>query len=418
MFVFGRKKGVVGVGSTGWRAMVVWSMLKLFGTRPARWDPQHAMPYFDHNATTPPAPEACRAMADACVRVWGNPSSPHWAGQAARMLIEEARAAVAGLFCVGAADVVFTSGGTEAACQVLLGGEALYRPRHLIVSPVEHACVLSSAEALEAAGWRVTRLRVDGQGRVDPADVRQAIAPDTALISVMTANNDTGVLQPLAEIADVARSAAVPFHSDAVQAAGRLALDLNRIGVDFATISGHKLYGPKGSGAVICGSRRRPGALLRGGEQEGGLRAGTEDVPAIAGLGAAAALARRRWAQEAARLATLRDRLEAWLCENCADAVVHGAGAERLPNTLNIAFPGVRAAALAARLDLEGVAVATTSACASKTEHPPHVLLAMGVPPELALASVRFSLGEGNTLEEVEEAAGLVIRLLTELRRA
>ncbi len=393
-------------------------MLSALDLRPEWRSPSALMPYFDHNATTPPAPEVCRAVTDACMRCWGNPSSPHRAGQEARALVEEAHSGVGALFGVEAPDVLFTSGGTEAACQVLLGGDALWRPRHLIVSPVEHACVLSAAEALEAAGWRVTRLRVDGQGRVDPEDVRRAIAADTALISVMTANNDTGVVQPLAGIAEVARAAAVPFHTDAVQAAGRLALDLPRIGVDFATISGHKIYGPKGIGAVLCGSRRRPGALLRGGEQERGLRAGTENVPAIAGLGVAAGLARQRQGAEALRLAALRDRLEAMLCDACADAVVHGAGAERLPNTLNIAFPGVRAVVLAVRLDLEGVAVATTSACAAKVESPPHVLLAMGVPPELALGSLRFSLGEGNTEAEVDEVAGLVIRLLPELRRA
>ncbi len=359
------------------------------------------MIYLDHNATTPMDPRVRRVMEAAFESCWGNPSSAHRIGQEARAALVTARSQVAALAGVAEGDVLFTAGGTEAVCQVLLGGDALLRPRHLIVSAVEHPCVLACAEFLESAGWRVTRLAVDAQGRVDPADIRTALRRDTALISVMSANNDTGVLQPLDDIAAVARSEAVPFHTDAVQTAGRLPLRTAQRGIDFVSISGHKFHGPKGTGAVAFGSRRRPGVLLHGGAQEQGLRAGTEDVPALAGLGEAARIARGRQDADGGRLRELRDTLEALLLERCPGAVVHGAGAERLPNTLYMGFPGVRGLALTMRLDLDDIAVSTTSACASGTETPPHVLLAMGVPPELALGSVRFSLGSGNTADEI-----------------
>jgi cysteine desulfurase len=287
----------------------------------------------------------------------------------------------------------------------------------LITTAVEHPCVLAAAAALEAAGWRVTRLGVDGQGRVAPDDVRAALATDTALISVMLANNDTGVLQPVAEIAGIARASGIPMHTDAVQAIGRMPVDALRLGADFLTLSGHKFHGPKGTGAVVCASARRPGVLLHGGSQEHGLRAGTENVPALVGMGVAARLARQRLDAAARQMGVLRERLEARLLEVAPDAVVHGAGADRLPNTLSIAFPGVRALALAMRLDMEGIAVSTTSACSTGSDAPPHVLVAMGVPPSLALASIRFSLGHDTTVAEIDEAVARIAALLPEVRR-
>ena len=376
------------------------------------------MIYFDHNSTTPPDADVLRAAESASATLWGNPSSPHLLGQEARAALNEARAQVAALGHVAGSDVIFTSGGSEAACQVLLGGDALTRPRHLITSAIEHPCVLSAASALEAAGWRVTRLPVDRQGRVNPDDVRTAISKETALISVMTANNDTGVIQPVAAIGDIARSEAIPFHTDAVQAAGKIHFDIQQIGADFATISAHKFQGPKGCGAVLLGSSRRPSALIRGGEQEWGLRAGTENVPALVGMGIAARLATERLALNIHHTLQMRLQLEGLLRDACPDLLVHGAEAERLPNTLYVAFPGVRGSSLAMRLDLEGIAVSTTSACSSRTSTPPHVLIAMGVPPSLALSSLRFSLGGGNSLEEVEQVAKIIARIVPELRRA
>lgn len=375
------------------------------------------MIYLDHNATTQPDPRVREAVARTLAEHWGNPSAQHALGQDARALLVEARAEVAGLAGVAATDVVFTSGGTESVCQVLLGGDALSRPRHLITSSVEHPCVLSAADALEAAGWHVTRLPVDGRGVVDPAAVRAALTPETALVSIMLANNDTGVLQPVAAIAEIAREAGIPMHTDAVQAAGRIPVDATALGVDFLTLSGHKFHGPKGSGAIACASARRPGALLRGGSQEQGLRAGTENVPALVGMGVAARLARQGLDSATPRLLALRDRLEQGLLGVAPDAVVHAAGTARLPNTLNIAFPGTKAYTLAARLDLEGIAVSTTSACATGSDQPPHVLVAMGVPPSLALASVRFSLGKDNTADEVDAAIACIAALLPEARQ-
>ena len=375
------------------------------------------MIYLDHNSTTRPDPAVRLAMAEAQEKCWGNPSAQHGPGQEARVALDAVRGKVARLAGVTPMDVIFTSGGTEAVNQVLLGGRALAEPRHLIVSAIEHSCVLDTATLLEQVGWQVTRLPVDGRGLVDPADLRRALQPDTALISVMLANNDTGVLQPVRALAAIAREAAVPLHTDIVQAAGRIALDAAELGADFLTLSGHKFHGPKGTGAVICASRRRPAALLHGGPQEYGLRAGTENVPALTGMGLAAELAWQSLDSATRRMRRLRNRLEEGLTGQLADVVVHGAGVERLPNTLYLAFKGVRAQALAARLDLDGIAVSTSSACSTGSDAPPHVLLAMGVPPSLALASIRFSLGRDNTSDEVERTIETVTRLVTEMRR-
>jgi cysteine desulfurase len=370
------------------------------------------MIYLDHNATTPPAPEVKAALNDCLDRTWGNPSSLHAAGQAARAVREEARRAVAALVHARPDCVLFTSGATEAANQLLLGPLLTGgRPRHLIVSAVEHPCVLEPARALESLGWAVTRVGADAEGRVDPQAVADALRPDTALVSVMLANNDTGVLQPVREIAILARQRGVLVHTDAVQAAGRILVDFDDLGVDFLTLSAHKFYGPKGVGALVARDPNRLAPLLFGGSQEHARRAGTENVPGIAGLGAAARLAARDLAAEAARVAALRDHLQAGLLAAFPDARVNGGGAERLPNTLNIAFPGIDAVTAVMNLDLADIAAATTSACATAKREPPHVLTAMGLPPALALASLRFSLGRANTESEI----GRVVAVLTDL---
>ncbi len=375
------------------------------------------MIYLDHNSTTRPDPAVRQAMVEAQEFCWGNPSAQHSLGQEARAALDEARGQVARLAGVTAMDVIFTSGGTEAVNQVLLGGRALAEPKHLIVSAIEHPCVLDAATLLERAGWEVTRLPVDGRGIVDPADLRRALKPETALISVMLANNDTGVMQPVRELATIAREAAIPLHTDIVQAAGRVAVNAVDLGADFLTLSGHKFHGPKGTGAIICGTRRRPAALLHGGPQEAGLRAGTENVTALTGLGVAAELVWQSLDSATDYMRELRDRLEEGLTAELADVVIHGAGVERLPNTLYMAFEGVRAQRLAARLDLDGIAVSTSSACSTGSDAPPHVLLAMGVSPALALGSIRFSVGRDNTRDEIEETIGRVAELVTEMRR-
>lgn len=375
------------------------------------------MIYLDHNATTPPAPDVTAAVADCLARTWGNPSSLHAAGQAARAVREAARRDLATLLHARSASVLFTSGATEASNQLLLG--PLLRPggqrRHLIVSAVEHPCVLEPAEVIERLGWSVTRIGVDAEGRVNPQAVADALRPDTALVSVMLANNDTGVLQPVREIAALARACGVPVHTDAVQAVGRIPVDFEALGVDFLTLSAHKFYGPKGVGALVARDPEKLAPLLFGGAQERALRAGTENLPGIAGLGAAARLAARDLASEAARVSALRDRLQAGLLAAFPDARVNG-GAERLPGTLNIAFPGVDAITAVMNLDLADIAAATTSACATATREPPHVLTAMGLPPGLALASLRFSLGRSNTEAQVDRALAVLSDLIPQLR--
>lgn len=376
------------------------------------------MIYLDHNATTTPAPEAVRAMNDSLVRAWGNPSSLHALGQTARAAREAARRAVAALVRAQPANVFFTSGATEATNQLFLGPllKPGCQPRHLIVSAIEHPCVLEPARALESLGWAVTRVGVDAEGRVDPQAVAAAFRPDTALISVMLANNDTGVLQPVREIAALARPRKIRVHTDAVQAAGRIPVDFGALGVDFLTLSAHKFYGPKGVGALVAREPAALAPLLVGGSQERALRAGTENLPGIVGFGAAAELAARELEGNAARIAALRDRLQAGLLAAFPDARVNGGGAARVPNTLNITFPGLDAVAAVMNLDIAGVAAATTSACSTASQQPPYVLTAMGLAPEEARASLRLSLGRGNTEEEVDRVIVIMTELIPLLR--
>ncbi len=376
------------------------------------------MIYLDHNATTPPAPEVVEAMAACLARAWGNPSSLHACGQEARAAREAARRACAALLHAPPSNILFTSGATEAANQLLLGPlfRAATQPRHLIVSAIEHPCVLEPAHVLESLGWGVSRIGVDVEGRVDPQAVAAAIRPDTALISVMLANNDTGVLQPIREIVNLARPRRIPVHTDAVQAVGRIPVDFEALGVDFLTLSAHKFYGPKGVGALVFRDAAALAPLLFGGSQERSLRAGTENLPGIAGLGAAAQLAARTLAQDAARIAALRDRLQAGLLAAFPDARFNGGLAPRVPNTLNVSFPGIDAVTAVMNLDIADIAAATTSACSTANRQPPYVLTAMGLPPELALASLRFSLGRANTEAEIDRVIAVLSDLIPQLR--
>ncbi len=371
--------------------------------------------YLDNNATTPVLPEVWEAMRPYFAEQFGNASSIHHHGQQTRAAVERAREAVAALLGCRAAEVVFTSGGTEGDNLALFG---LVEPGdNVVTSAVEHHAVLNAAKQLERRGCEVTFVPVDGRGLVDPGDVRRAIRPNTRLISIMMANNETGVVQPLEEIGRVAAEADVYFHADAVQAAGKVPIDVQRIGCDLMTISGHKMHAPQGTGALYV----RRGTLLRplfyGGNHERGRRAGTENVPGIVGFGRAAELAREGLSNgETARLAGLRDHLESTVLREFEGVGLNGAGAPRVPTTTNIFLEWIEGEALVIALDLKGLAVSTGAACSSGAIEPSHVLTAMGLSPERARASLRFSLGKENTAEDVDFALSVLPEALARLR--
>lgn len=364
--------------------------------------------YLDHNATTPVRPEVASAMAPYLAEVSGNPSSLHRFGLEAREAVEGARARLASLLGAGAGDLHFTGGGTEADNWALKGVVAAARrarPRQalrLVTTSIEHAAVLHPARYLADLGVDVAEAPASERGIVDVEALLAQVDERTILVSVMHANNETGVLQPVREIAAALRQRGVPLHVDAVQSFGKVPVRVEDLGADLVSLSAHKLYGPKGVGALYV----RPGTalepLIHGGGHEAGLRAGTENVAGIVGFAAAAALSVDEMAGLVERLTVLRDRLEAGIRERTEGAVPHGAWAPRLPNTLSVAFPGVDAEALVTALDLEGIAVSSGSACSAGRAGPSHVLLAMGVPPHVAASSLRFSLGRDNTADQVD----------------
>ncbi len=366
--------------------------------------------YLDFNATTPPAPEAVRAMEEALREGWGNPSSSHPIGRRAREILDRARAEVASLLGTGADEIVFTSGGTESDhAAILATTEALRdRSRHVVISAIEHPAVEEACRTLETRGGTVTRVDVGRDGRVDPGAIERAFRPDTVLVSVMHANNETGVIQPVEEIAERARRRGILVHTDAAQSVGKITVSVDRLGVDLLTIAGHKFYAPKGIGALYLRRGTPIEPWIRGGGQERGLRGGTEPIPAIAGLGAACALARAEGTGRTKHLAQMRDRLERLLRGAFPSLVVHGAGAPRLPNTLSCAIPGVRAKTLLEALEGR-VAVSAGAACHSGDDAPSRVLLAMGVSPDLARATLRFSTGRSTTPDEVDAALGRIL---------
>jgi cysteine desulfurase len=369
--------------------------------------------YFDHNATTPVAPEVLQSLQECMAEVYGNASSIHYYGQAAKRHLEGARRAVAARLGCDNREIVFTSGGTEADNLAIFGVVRRASPgSHVITSAIEHPAVLNTCAQLEREGYSVTQLPVDGAGRVDADDVRRALRPDTVLITVMHANNETGVVQPMEEIAAIAREAGVPFHSDAVQTAGRLPVRLGSGAPDLLSISGHKFGAPKGVGALYVRKGVELQALLYGGHHERDRRAGTENVPGAVALGRAASLS-----QDWNTLAPLRDRLERGILNLVPAASVNGGGAERLPNTTNIRFDGIEGEAMVISLDLRGYAVSSGSACSSGAVEPSHVLLAMGLSPRDARSSVRFSLGPANTAAEVDGLIEAVAGSVSHLRR-
>lgn len=365
--------------------------------------------YLDHNATTPLHPEVLEAMLPYLREQYGNASSRHEYGRAARRAVDEARQQVAAATGAHATEVVFTSGGSESNNLFLKGAAASLRPGLLAVSAVEHPCIARPVEQLARQGWEVATLAVDGEGRVEQGAYAELLARRPALVSVMLANNETGVLQDVAALAQAARPTGAWFHSDAVQVLGKLELDfraLNGAGVHALSVSSHKIGGPKGAAALVLDKRVELQPLIAGGGQERNLRSGTENVPAIVGFGAACALAARNVKENRRRLADLRQQLEAGLHHQ--GARIFGAGAERLPNTSYFAFPGVDGETLVGYLDRAGFAVASGAACSSANPEPSRVLMAMGVAPELARGAVRLSLGATSTAAQIEEFLGVL----------
>ena len=373
--------------------------------------------YFDHNATTPVAPAVLDDMRTCLAEVYGNASSIHHFGQAAKERLETARRRVAALLGAGEKDIVFTSGGTEADNLAILGvvraamGPAGRPTRHVITTAIEHPAVLNTCAQLEREGFAVDYLPVGAGGVVDPGDVRRALRFETVLITVMHANNEIGTIQPIREIAAIAREAGVCCHSDGVQAAGRLPLRMDDLGVDLYSISAHKFYGPKGAGALYVRKGTRLAPILFGGHHERDRRAGTENVPAFSAMGVAAANIPQT------DLAPLRDRLERRVLESVLGAYVNGAGSPRLPNTSNLAFDFIQGEPLVIALDLRGFAISSGSACSSGAVEPSHVLRAIGLSDAKARSSIRISLGASNTVEQVDALADAIIESVAHLRR-
>ncbi|HEX6163881.1 MAG TPA: cysteine desulfurase family protein [Vicinamibacterales bacterium] len=375
--------------------------------------------YLDHNATTPLDPLVADRMAQAMRDVWGNASSVHHFGQQAKAALDEARSSVGALIGGDASEIVFSAGGTESDNLAIRGAAEAAEPagrRHLVASAIEHEAVLNTMKALGRRGWRVTLVPVDASGIVSVDRMREAITDDTALVSVMHANNEIGTIQPIAEIAALAHERGALFHTDAVQSAGKIPINVHALGVDLLTIAGHKFYGPKGTGALWIKRGVRLVSPITGGRQERNRRAGTENVPALVGFGVAADVARQKMAGEAPRLSALRDRLEAGILTSVPGTERNGAAAPRVPNTTNISIDRVEAESLLIGLDLAGIAVSSGSACSSGTLEPSHVLKAMGLPHARTLGSLRFSFGAENTEEHVDRVLAVLPALVEKLR--
>ncbi|MFC1934011.1 cysteine desulfurase NifS [Chloroflexota bacterium] len=374
--------------------------------------------YLDYAATTPTHPEVVKAMLPYFSEAFGNPSSIYSYGQEAKAAVEEARVKLANLIGAQDEDIVFTSGGTEADNFAVKGVAFANEPKgnHIITTSIEHHAVLETCEFLEKRDFEITYLPVDADGLVDPEDVREAITDKTILISVIHANNEVGTIQPIAEVGKIAREAGIYLHTDAVQTVGHIPVDVNELGVDLLSLSAHKLYGPKGVGALYVRRGTRLTSFIHGGEQERGRRASTENVPGIVGLSKAVELAQQEINQEAQRLTYLRDQLIKELPERIDHIRLNGHPLRRLPNNVNVSIDFVEGESMVLNLDLEGICASTGSACSSSSLEPSHVLLSMGLPPEQAHCSLRLTLGKWTSEEDINRVLEVLPRVVARLR--
>lgn len=368
------------------------------------------MYYFDHNATTPVAPEVLEAMMPYLREQFGNPSSLYALGKQAAAAIAQAREQVAALIHADPAEIIFTGCGTESDNAAILSALRTTGKRHIVTTQVEHSAIHNLVDDLEIRGYGITQLPVASDGTLDPAQVADAIRPDTAIVSIMWANNETGVLFPIEEVAAICKEKNVLFHTDAVQAVGKIPIDVSKIPVHFLSLSAHKIYAPKGVGALYVRRGTSFRAMQIGGAQEQGRRSGTENVAGIVAFGKAAELAAKRFPQEILHLSTLRDHFESLILKAIPQAQINGHRSLRLPNTSNITFPNqISGEAMLLRLSLQGVSISAGSACTAGSVHPSHVLTAMGLSSAAAKSSLRFSFGHNNSLKEIEEGAEKVI---------
>lgn len=374
--------------------------------------------YLDYAATTPTDPEVVKAMLPYFTDRFGNPSSIYSYGQEAKGAVEEARVQVAELIGARDEEIVFTSGGTEADNFAIKGIAFANENKgnHVITSAIEHPALIEPCQPLEKRGFDVTYLPVDKDGLVNPEDVREAITDKTILISAMHANNEVGTIEPIAEIGNIAKEGGIYFHTDAVQTVGHTPVDVNELGVDLLSMSAHKLYGPKGIGALYIRKGVELVSFMHGGEQERRRRAGTENVPGIVGFGRAAEIAHQEMSEEAERLTRFRDKLINGILERIDHAQLNGHPSRRLPNNVNVSVDFVEGESMLLNLDLQGICASTGSACSSSSLEPSHVLLAMGLSHEQALASVRFTLGRWTTEEEIEQVLDVLPRVVAKLR--